>query len=83
MMDIKEIEKQITEKLVQINYEHDKQKQSELLEQAQETLNKAYQTQPCDELIDIQVTINTYRNKYDITDPREIIHWDNGKGYVQ
>lgn len=83
MMDIKEIETQIDEKLVLINYEHDKQKQSELLEEAQEILNKAYQTNPCDELIDIQVEINIYRNRYDITDPREIIHTDNGRGFVQ
>ena len=82
-MDIKEIEKQINEKLTQVDQATNPEERATILEEAQETLNKAYQTQPCDELIDIQVQINTYRNKYDITDPREIIHWDNGKGFVQ
>lgn len=56
----------------------------EELEQAQQTLNNLYQTHKDDtNLIEAQVHINTLRNKYDITDPREIIHYDNGKGYVQ
>ncbi len=56
----------------------------EKLEQAQQTLNLLYQQNKEDPtLIEAQVKINTLRNKYDITDPREIIHWDNGKGYVQ
>ena len=82
-MDITEIRKQIAEKLTEVDNAQSHEEQSHLLEQAQEILNKAYQTQPCDELIDLQVNINTYRNKYDITDPREILHWDNGKGFVQ
>lgn len=36
-----------------------------------------------DGILNLQVYINEYRHKYDITDPREIIHTDNGKGFVQ
>ena len=53
------------------------------LEKLQEINNKLYNEKSTDENIDLQVLINTYRYEFDITDPREIIHYDNGKGYVQ
>lgn len=56
---------------------------TETLEAAQEILNEFYELDPSDMLIDVQVIINKYRNEFDITDPREIIHVDNGKGFVQ
>ena len=56
---------------------------SENVEKIQEICNTLYNIKNTDELIDLQVIINEYRNKYDITDPREIINTDNGKGFVQ
>lgn len=53
------------------------------VEKLQQICNDLYNIKYSDYLIDLQVIINEYRNKYDITDPREIIHVDNGKGYVQ
>lgn len=54
------------------------------LERLQELNNLLYKENPEETLlIDLQVYINTIRNQYDITDPREIIHTDNGKGFVQ
>lgn len=55
----------------------------EPIEKLQEINNTLYQDHPYNETIDLQIIINTYRNKYDLTDPREITHIDNGKGYVQ
>lgn len=54
-----------------------------VLEGIQECCNRLYDIKYDDILIDLQVVINEYRHKYDITDPREIIHYDNGKGFVQ
>lgn len=53
------------------------------VEKLQQICNDLYNIKHSDYLIDLQVIINEYRNKLDITDPREIIHVDNGKGYVQ
>lgn len=33
--------------------------------------------------LDFQVYINELRREYDVTDPREIVNTDNGKGFVQ
>ena len=54
-----------------------------LLEDAQQVVNNLYNIHSADCLVDVQVIINEYRNKFDVTDPREIIHVDNGMGYVQ
>lgn len=56
---------------------------SETLEELQEINNKLYNEKSTEENIELQVLINNYRYEFDITDPREIIHYDNGKGYVQ
>lgn len=61
----------------------DTNNKAELLEKAQGMLNELYNLKHSDVLIDIQVIINQYRNEYDITDPREVIHYDNGRGFVQ
>ena len=54
------------------------------LEKIQEICNKYYEKYGMsDEILDLQIWINKVRNKYDITDPREITHYDNGKGFVQ
>ncbi len=55
----------------------------ENVEKLQQICNDLYNIKYSDYLIDLQIIINGYRNKFDITDPREIIHVDNGKGYVQ
>lgn len=72
--------RQITVLVDEIERAEDKSKP---LEELQEIVNKLYEAGSCDELIELQVIINQYRNEYDITDPREIINWDNGKGFVQ
>lgn len=55
-----------------------------LVEELQTMNNKLYEKQGLtNETLDFQCYINTLRNQYDITDPREIIHTDNGKGFVQ
>ena len=57
---------------------------TEFVETLQTICNKLYDEYGIDEnILDLQVYINEYRHKYDITDPREIIHVDNGKGFVQ
>lgn len=55
----------------------------ENVEKLQQICNDLYNIKYSDYLIDLQIIINGYRNKFDITDPREIIHVDNGKGFVQ
>ena len=69
--------------LSQLSGTQDKNQLTQLIEQLQEINNKLYDIHSDETLIDLQVVINMYRNKYDITDPREIIHTDNGKGFVQ
>ena len=56
---------------------------AETVEKAQQIVNKLYSIKKADVLIDVQVEINGLRYKYDITDPREIVNYDNGKGFVQ
>lgn len=55
----------------------------ENIERLQQICNELYNISSTENLIELQVIINSYRYKYDITDPREILNWDNGKGYVQ
>lgn len=55
----------------------------ENVENLQQICNELYNISSSENLIELQVIINEYRNKYDVTDPREVINWDNGKGYVQ
>ncbi len=55
----------------------------ENVEKLQQICNDLYNIKHSDYLIDLQIIINKYRNQFDITDPREIIHVDNGKGFVQ
>lgn len=55
-------------------------KRREYLEQAQTKLNTLYAVKPASVLIDVQVILNTYRNEFDITDPREVV---NEEGFVQ
>lgn len=56
---------------------------AELIEKAQQIVNHLWTIKEDDVLIDVQVLLNELRNKYDVTDPREIINWDNGRGFVQ
>lgn len=53
------------------------------IESLQQICNDLYNISSTESLIELQVIINEYRNKYDVTDPREVINWDNGKGFVQ
>lgn len=74
---------QIQNLLNQLNNCSDKSKITNIIEELQEINNKLYEVKNTEMLIDLQVIINSYRNEFDITDPREIIHVDNGRGYVQ
>lgn len=57
---------------------------TDFVESLQEICNKLYERYGLDDdILDLQVYINEYRHEYDITDPREIIHVDNGRGFVQ
>ena len=53
------------------------------IEALQQVCNDLYNISPSESLIELQVIINEFRNKHDVTDPREVINWDNGRGYVQ
>lgn len=53
------------------------------IQRLQNICDSLYKVSPNDILIDLQVIINEYRYKYDVTDPKEIINYDNGKGFVQ
>lgn len=69
------------DKLKELNEHEDNQV---FIETVQEYCNQVYDAVGFnDELLELQVYINKLRNKYDVTDPREITHWDNGKGFVQ
>ena len=74
---------QIQNLLNQLNNCSDKSKLTQIVEDLQEITNKLYEVKNTEMLIELQVIINRYRNEFDITDPREIIHVDNGRGYVQ
>lgn len=53
------------------------------VEKLQEICNHLYNISSTENLIELQVIINEYRYKYDVTDPREVVNIDNGKGFVQ
>ena len=55
-------------------------KRAEYMEQAQLHLNTLYEVKPASVLIEVQVILNTYRNEFNITDPREVV---NEEGFVQ
>ena len=55
-------------------------KRAEYMEQAQLHLNTLYTVKPASVLIEVQVILNTYRNEFNITDPREVV---NSEGFVQ
>ena len=67
----------------QLNGLGDPEKIRPILEELQQETNVLSNTQVTSTLIELQVIINSYRYKYDITDPREVINWDNGRGFVQ
>ena len=76
--------KRIEELLEKINTEtNDKEVLTKNIEELQQVNNELFSTYSDENLIELQIIINEYRHKYDITDPREIINWDNGKGFVQ
>ena len=56
---------------------------AENIEELQQICNDLYNIKGSEHLIELQVIINEFRYKYDVTDPREIINIDNGKGFVQ
>ena len=53
------------------------------IQKLQDICDALFKISSKDILIDFQVIINEYRYKYDVTDPKEIINWDNGRGFVQ
>lgn len=78
--NIKQI-KEITEKIEQST---DNKEIAQLIEKLQEINNTIYDKTGFNTVtLDFQVYINQLRQEYDVTDPREIVHVDNGKGFVQ
>ena len=54
------------------------------METLQEICNKLFNEYGFDDtILELQVYINQLRHEFDITDPREVLHIDNGKGFVQ
>lgn len=54
------------------------------VESLQEICNQLFNKYGFDDtILELQIYINQLRHDYDITDPREVIHIDNGKGFVQ
>lgn len=91
MMELKEILENIKEThnnftyddelIVNIDYVFDKKGYVETL---QEICNKLFNEYGFDDtILELQVYINQLRHEFDITDPREVLHIDNGKGFVQ
>lgn len=73
--------KNIDERIDAIN---DKTEIVQLVEELQTMNNGLYDLLGmCDETLEFQLFINGLRNKFDVTDPREVVHVDNGKGFVQ
>lgn len=66
-----------------INNIKDKKDVASNVEMLQQICNDLYNISSTENLIELQVIINEFRYEYDITDPREIINVDNGKGFVQ
>lgn len=67
-----------------LKFKYSNKDKSDYIETLQTICNKAYDQYGFDDtILDLQVYINQLRHEYDITDPREIIHVDNGKGFVQ
>jgi len=59
-------------------------KASMKLSELQHTCNALYEKQGLTpEILELQVTINTYRNKFDSIDPSEIIRSELGENFVQ
>lgn len=59
-------------------------KASMKLSELQHTCNALYQKQGLTpEILELQVTINTYRNKFDSIDPSEIVKSEMGENFVQ
>lgn len=91
MTELKEIYDKIKEeyKDIEVTYEElekleQKKDKTDFVETLQEICNDIYTKNGFnDNILDIQVYINQLRAEYDITDPREVIHEDNGKGFVQ
>lgn len=91
MMELKEILENIKEThkdfivddefLVDINDIFDKKGYVESLQEICNNLFNQYGFD--DTILELQVYINQLRHEFDITDPREVLHIDNGKGYVQ
>ena len=68
----------------EIGNSSDKHTISQLIEELQQINNDIYDKTGFNTVtLDFQVYINELRNKYDVTDPREIMNVDNGKGFVQ
>lgn len=90
-MELKEILENIKETHQDFNYNSELIQNIEELfdkkgyiEQLQEVCNTLFNLYGFDDtILELQIYINQLRHKYDITDPREIIHIDNGKGFVQ
>lgn len=74
----------IKEIVTEIENNTEKHTISQFIEELQQINNEIYDKTGFNTVtLDLQCYINELRNKYDVTDPREIIHTDNGKGFVQ
>jgi len=90
-MNLKEILENIKETHNDFNYDDEIIQDIEELfdrkgyvESLQEICNQLFNKYGFDDtILELQVYINQLRHDYDITDPREVLHIDNGKGFVQ
>lgn len=68
----------------EIENSNDKHTISQHIELLQQINNDLYEKTGFNTVtLDFQVFINELRQEYDVTDPREIVNTDNGKGFVQ
>lgn len=63
--------------------ENSDDKIAEKIEALQEICNSLYNIKYTDEILELQLLINEYRYKYNITDPREVLFVDGKDKYVQ
>ena len=68
----------------EIDKTDDKHTISQHIELLQQINNELYEKTGFNTVtLDFQVYINELRQEYDVTDPREIVNTENGKGFVQ
>lgn len=78
---IKEIQEKYTVNVDQVLYNPKKEEQ---VVELQKICNKLYEEHGASpEIIRFQAMINSIRHEQNITDPSEVIHFDEGEAFVQ